>query len=109
MVKTVNGYRAVDTNYGSYLMTYLSAPITSEFLSAVVEEAEKTALQDPRIATTQGNITGVEMSEVKLQLYSSVEPEPSQTVTVGEFDLNGLPVGTVNTNYQFVLPLGGLN
>jgi hypothetical protein len=109
MVKTVDGYRAVDEGYGSILMSFLSAPITSQFLDAIVEEAEKTALQDLRIASTQGNIVGVDMSEVKLQLYSTVEPEPIGQVITGEFDLNGLPVGTVNTNYQFVLPLGGLS
>ncbi len=108
VVRTATGYQVIDSNYGSALSNFLSAPLTDLALEEVVEVVKQDAVQDIRIAQAAAAISSVGQNGYSIQLYyipRGVNELKREDITVGEYSSETIFNAQVATNYSLLLPL----
>lgn len=110
---TENSLDPIGIGYGSGAVNYLSNPMNNAGLSDdVVEEIDTAVRRDPRVATSQTYVTEVNNVGARLEIalnYKLYAPDTldGRRLSVGEFSIAGLTIGTVNRNQRLVIPLEG--
>lgn len=114
LVKTTeNTLDPIGLGYGSNAASYLSNPITnvglSDDLAADINDAVN---QDRRVQVSQTYISEVTNTQSKLGLvlnYRLYEPNSlaERRLSVGEFSIAGLTIGTISRNQQLIIPVEG--
>jgi len=114
LVKASDNYLIpIGGGYGSRLPYHLSSPMTSVGLTdTVANEVSDVATQDVRVADARSYITEVNNAKARLGVgldyrLQDVEDLSKGNVGVGSFTVAGLTSGTVNRNYQLVIPVEG--
>lgn len=103
-VKTADGYEPVDTDYGSALVSYLSAPLNELTLSDIVPVAESALSQDLRIASRSVGITQTYRDGIALEVRYTPALQ-NQGNTVGQFAVDGYSLEEGPNNQSFIIPV----